>query len=257
MNRFAFAMVLLAATAAPGFAQTNAIRNMALTPHGPDDQIWCENPQSPIEKRISYCESAVRAGHFDILLELAKLQRIAGNYDAALASIARLTGRMPDIPTGYASTGSGDWIPVLEARSEIYAQMGKFDEARADVDEIQHVSIDGAAADNAQCWLRAIAGREMEQALGFCNKALERKPRIADFHDSRALIYLKLGRFQDALDDFNAALDENSNLASSRFGRGVAKSRLGDLEGGKKDIADAEARDFAVAKQMGGYGVTP
>jgi tetratricopeptide (TPR) repeat protein len=230
---------------------------MALTPHGPDDQVWCDNPQSPIEKRISYCRSAVRAGHFDILLDLAELQRIAGNYDAALASIARLTDRMPDIPTGYASTNSSEWIAALEARSEIYAQMGKFDEARADGDEIQHISVDSAAADNIQCWLRAIAGRELEQALDFCNKALERKPHIAHFHDSRGLVYFKLGRFQDALGDYNAALDENGNIATSRFGRGAAKLRLGDQEGGKKDIADAEARDLAAAKEMAGFGVTP
>ncbi len=39
--------------------------------------------------------------------------------------------------------------------------------------------------------------------------------------------------------------------------RGVAKLRLGDAEGGKKDIADAEERDLVIAQQIAGYGIKP
>jgi tetratricopeptide (TPR) repeat protein len=105
--------------------------------------------------------------------------------------------------------------------------------------------------------LRAVAGRELERGLDFCNKAIERKRRIAGFYDSRGLVYFKLGKFQEALNDFTAALDKAPDTDTSRYVRGVAKLRLGDAEGGKKDIADAEERDLVIARQMAGYGVTP
>ena len=175
-------MLAVAATplfAAPAAAQANTVRGMANALHGNDDRSGCDNREYPLERRMGHCEEAVKEGHFEYVLRLAQLQGIAGQYDAALASIKRLTDRLQDIPTTYPSTGSDDWIVALEIRSEIYALMGRLEDAKRDGEELSHIQADSAAGDNAQCWLRAVAGKELEQGLDFCNKAIERKPRIS------------------------------------------------------------------------------
>jgi len=251
------ALAAISFFAAPAAAQMGTSNSTAATLHVADDTAGCQNRQRALEERMRSCQAAIREGHFNILLELASLQSVAGDYGGSLASIAKLTNRMPDIPTTYSTMNARDWLPVLQARGEIYALMGKFAEAGKDGDEIQSIDSDGADAANAQCWLRAVAGQELERGIDFCNKAIERKPRIAVFYDSRGLAYFKLGKFQDALNDFTAALDKDPDMVTSRYGRGVAKLRLGDVEGGKKDVADAEQRDLIIARMMAGYGVRP
>jgi tetratricopeptide (TPR) repeat protein len=248
---------LLAALAAPASAQTPTARSAPVIQPGKDDLVWCKNQQASLEQRTRYCEAAVKDGRPDVLLRLARLQQIAGGYDAALASIARLSERLPDVPTGYAAANSRRWLPILTVRGEVYAQMGKFEEARKDADEYERISTDGAAGDNLQCWVRAVAGRELEQGLEHCDKAVARKPRFATFLDSRGMIYLKLGRFQDAVNDYDKALAQNPDMISSRYGRGIAKLRLGDAAGGKADMDDATRRDVTAAQAMAGYGLTP
>jgi tetratricopeptide (TPR) repeat protein len=259
MKWTAFVLVLaaMAIFAAPAAAQLGTSNSTAATLHVADDTAGCQNRLRALEERMSGCEMTIKEGHFEFVLRLARLQGVAGQYDAALASIARYTDRLADIPTTYASTNSKDWIVALELRSEIYAQMGRFEDARRDGDEIAGISVDGADADNSRCWLRAFAGKELEQALDFCNKAIARKPEIGAYLDSRGLVYFKMGRFQDALNDYNAAIEKNSDANASRYARGVVKLRLGDKDGGQKDIDDAKERDVIVAEEMARRGVAP
>jgi tetratricopeptide (TPR) repeat protein len=251
------ALAAMLIVAAPAAAQRGTSNSTAATLHVADDTAGCDNPLYPIERRTSSCEAAVREGHFAYVLRLARLQSIAGQYDAALASIARFTDRLPDIPTTYPSTNSDDWMPVLELRSEIYARMGRFEDARRDGEERAHIGVDSAQGNNAQCWLRGVAGKELEQGLDFCDKAIARKPEIGAYLDSRGLVYFKMGRFQDALNDYNAALDKNSDATASRYARGVVKLRLGDKDGGQRDIDDVKERDIIVTQEMAGRGVSP
>jgi tetratricopeptide (TPR) repeat protein len=253
-------MLALAATplfAAPAAAQANTVRGMGNALHGNDDRIGCDNREYPLDRRVSRCEEAVKEGHIEYVLRLARLQAIAGQYDAALASIKRFTDRLADIPTAYPSINSADWVPALEIRSEIYALTGRLEDAKRDGDELAHIQTDGAEGDNARCWVYAVAGKELEQGLDLCNKAIERKSNISAYYDSRALIYFKMGRFQDALKDYDKAIDENRDASPSRYGRGVAKLKLGDKDGGQKDIDDATGRDLVVAQEMAGRGVAP
>ena len=55
----------------------------------------------------------------------------------------------------------------------------------------------------------------------------------------------------------DAALKIAPGAVSALFGRGVVRRRMGDAKGGDADIADAVARDAAVAGQMARRGVVP
>ena len=58
-----------------------------------------------------------------------------------------------------------------------------------------------------------------------------------DALDSRGLAYLKKGQWDAAIADYNAALRLNPKLASSLYGRGLAKLKNGDTNGGNADMA--------------------
>jgi hypothetical protein len=52
-----------------------------------------------------------------------------------------------------------------------------------------------------------------------------------------------------------AIADFNPKLASSLYGRGVAKQRKGDGAGAKTDIAAAQALNQNISAEYAGYGV--
>jgi hypothetical protein len=66
---------------------------------------------------------------------------------------------------------------------------------------------------------------------------------------------LKLNRLDEAIADYNSALQLSPRLASSLFGRGVAKLKKGDTDGGNADIAAAKAIQADVADEFAGYGI--
>ena len=47
---------------------------------------------------------------------------------------------------------------------------------------------------------------------------------------------LALGRFREAMDNFDAAIDAGENEAKCRYGRAVCRSQLGDVEGALEDF---------------------
>jgi tetratricopeptide (TPR) repeat protein len=75
--------------------------------------------------------------------------------------------------------------------------------------------------------------------------------------DSRGLLYLRLGQFDKAITDYDAALQRRPNSAASRFGRGIAKLRSGNNKGGDFDVDMAKRSDPAIALRFAAYGLAP
>ena len=107
-----------------------------------------------------------------------------------------------------------------------------------------------------RCYAKAGAGA-LAAALADCNEALRRMPDNWEFLDSRAFTYLKMQQLPQALADYDAALKIAPGAVAALFGRGVVRRRMGDVKGGDADIADAIARDAAVAGQLARRGVVP
>jgi tetratricopeptide (TPR) repeat protein len=97
-----------------------------------------------------------------------------------------------------------------------------------------------AFAYNDRCYARALADRELQLAVADCNEALKLMPNDIHILDSRGLTYLKLGDFDKAIADYSAILKVNSSQATSLYGRGIAKRKKGDNQGGEIDIAAAK-----------------
>ena len=108
---------------------------------------------------------------------------------------------------------------------------------------------------NARCWARVIIGQQLQQALSDCSESLRIRPNDAYTLDSREFAYLNLGRLDAAIADFNAALEINSRLPSSLYGRGLAKLKKGDRAGANADMAAAKAIKADIAQELARDGI--
>lgn len=110
---------------------------------------------------------------------------------------------------------------------------------------------------NARCWTRATAGIELEQALQDCDLALKKAPDSAPIIDSRAFVLLRMGRIKESIAEFGRALKIAPKLAAALYGRGIAKLRDGNREGGEQDLAAARRIVFDIDSQYAEYGIKP
>jgi tetratricopeptide (TPR) repeat protein/predicted aspartyl protease len=112
-----------------------------------------------------------------------------------------------------------------------------------------------AIALNGRCWTRAVAGRELETALADCNAAIRQGPRGPGMFDSRALVELRLGQVDKAMDDYDTALKLQPNLAWAHYGRGLAERRKGLTVQANADIAQAMTLNANLPRLAKRYGL--
>jgi len=106
----------------------------------------------------------------------------------------------------------------------------RFDRAIANFDQWIAAHPDDSrqpVALNGRCWARALAGRDLPLALKDCDASLRRMKSGTAF-DSRGLVELRLGQYDRAIADYDAALKLNPRTAWSLYGRGLAKRHKGD-----------------------------
>jgi tetratricopeptide (TPR) repeat protein len=209
-----------------------------------DRGFWCAENKK-FERAISDYSEAIR---FNPKYPLPFFNR-AGvyarkkDYDLAIADYTEAIRLYPKFTDAFVGRGA------------TYVDKKAYSRALADFDEAIRLEPWDSVAWNDRCQVRAVVGRELQQALADCNKALQLRP--SDFRinylsqgkpdevdaailDSRGLTYLRLGQVNKAISDYNAALKLDSKQARSLYGRGLAKQRSGDSVGGDADIALAK-----------------
>src|SRR5258707_1192219 len=78
---------------------------------------------------------------------------------------------------------------------------------------------------------------------------------VANTFENRGFIYLKSGKFDLAVADYDAGLRlDPPNKADFLYGRGLAKTKKGDASG-DADIAAAKAIKPAIAEDFAKYGL--
>jgi tetratricopeptide (TPR) repeat protein len=146
---------------------------------------------------------------------------------------------------------------ALEDRGSVYQATGHYDAAIGDFSTSIGVDSGDPTAWNGRCWARMLADKQLEAALSDCNRALKLAPGRDDILDSLGWVYLRLGRTQTAVARFDAALAQSPRLASSLFGRGMARLELGDIRNGRADIKLATELEPGIEARFKGYGIVP
>lgn len=91
-----------------------------------------------------------------------------------------------------------------------------------------------------RCNARAFWGQDNEKGLADCDAALK-ADRSLIVYANRGLVLLRLGRLDEAIGQFDAAIKLEPKAPWALYGRGLAKTRKGDKAGGDADIAAALA----------------
>jgi tetratricopeptide (TPR) repeat protein len=175
--------------------------------------------------------------------ELAKVQSAAGEFSGALQTLDQLIRQEP---------GNDKY---LAHRAAILLKNNQSQKAATDIEVVMnHAS---PTSLNELCWQLAADNIALEHALAACEAALklESDPNDAvSILDSRAFVFLRLGRFNDALRDYDTVLLKEPETATSLAGRSIAKRNLGDVHGAAEDLANVTAASPARVDDFMDYG---
>jgi hypothetical protein len=130
--------------------------------------------------------------------------------------------------------------------------------AEARIDDLTKQLIshpDDPSALGSLCFTKATLNKDLDAALRACDQAIKLRPDSTDYPTSRGLVLYQQGRYQDALESFNAALAINPKLAQTLRLRGATKGKLGDASGRDADIAAAKALNDKVEILFKPYNV--
>ncbi len=146
---------------------------------------------------------------------------------------------------------------VLQTRGDAWFAKGDVVRAIADYDaaiKLQPSSRFYAS----RCYVRAMANRDLTLALADCNESLRLDPKNnVGALNARGFVYLRLGRIDEAIADYDEAIKIYPQLPPSLYGRGLAKLKKADRAGSDADIAAAKATWADVAKEYAKYGFEP
>lgn len=111
-----------------------------------------------------------------------------------------------------------------------------------------------AAILNGRCYARALGNKELDLALADCNAAIRGSANSASL-DSRGFVYLRMGQYDKAIDDFESALKRQPRAANPMYGRGLAKAKKGQATEGRADMQAALALDPTLARRAQQFGL--
>jgi tetratricopeptide (TPR) repeat protein len=92
-----------------------------------------------------------------------------------------------------------------------------------------------------RCLTRGLLSQELDKALSDCNSALWKRSGFPDALSARALVYLRMARYDKAVSDWDAVVKAEPRNAWALYARGVTKIRKGKASDGDTDIAAAKA----------------
>jgi tetratricopeptide (TPR) repeat protein len=199
------------------------------------------------EKAIADAEEALRTdpASNDALLTLAFLKSEAGRTAEAIAMVQEKI-----------DAGGDDDGNLLAARAEYEAWGGSTDVALASIDSAIEKYPGRASLLNSRCWLKGTMNVALDTALKDCTKSIELSDNPAQALDSRAMVYFRLGRMQEALEDLDAAL-EHGDTAASLYLRGVIRKRTGAADAAAGDLAAARGLEPGIVDRYRKWGVLP
>ncbi|MCD2324728.1 DUF3857 domain-containing protein [Sphingomonas sp. IC-56] len=176
---------------------------------------------------------------------VATLRFREGDQDGALAMIAERI-----------DAGGDEQAFYVTLQADLLAEAKRPDEAIAAMDGAVKTSPGKADLLNSRCWLKGTLNVALDTALKDCTRAIEIAEQPAAIYDSRALVYYRMGRIDDALGDLNAALEVAPEMTASLYLRGVILKKKGD-KAGDADLAAARLMWPRIDEQYARYGVTP
>lgn len=144
----------------------------------------------------------------------------------------------------------------LAIKAELLADDGRAEEGLAVLDDAVAAHPGNPSLLNSRCWLKGTWKLALDTALKDCTRAIELSDNPAPALDSRAMVYFRLGRTEEALGDLNAALDSEPDMAAALYMRGVIRKAAGQA-GSDGDLAGARMMSPRIDAEYGKWGIKP
>jgi hypothetical protein len=97
----------------------------------------------------------------------------------------------------------------------------------------------------------------LHMALGYCNAALEKEPQDGEALESRGLVYILLGKLDNAIADYDTVLKQRPNSAVAHYGRGIARLRKHDVQKAQADLREARETNPQIETEFAGMERAP
>jgi tetratricopeptide (TPR) repeat protein len=254
-----------------------------VVPAAADDSETCVRGSG--DAAIEACTRLLKSGRFNksnlalIYSNRANQWERKGDFDKAMQDHAEAIRTDPAYAAGYMHRGNfharrGDYDRAIADHSEAiridpayangfynrgltYSRKGDHERAIADFTKGIELNANSSQLWGQRCWSRAVVGKQLQEAVDDCTKAGSLAPKIPQIFAYRGFAYLKLGQFDKALADYDAAfaLTKSPDHADWLYVRGVAKLKKGDAAGGNADITSAKAGKADIAEEYATYGI--
>lgn len=166
------------------------------------------------------------------------------------------TGKLDEGLAMLADQAEGeDRVNTISTQATMLAENGRGDEGIALLDDLIKGKPGNSQLLNSRCWLKGTANLALDTGLKDCSRAIEMAENPQAALDSRALIYFRLERYDEAIADLNAALEKSPGQSASLFLRGVVLKRQG--KSGDADLAAARMISPRIDAEYARYGIKP
>jgi tetratricopeptide (TPR) repeat protein len=143
------------------------------------------------------------------------------------------------------------------ARADVLGEYGDANEALKLLDTAIQEKPGSPSLLNARCWLKGTRSVSIDTAIKDCTSAIELADSSVQAMDSRALVWFRLGRYDDALRDLDAVLAQEPGMAASRYLRAVVLGKLARPTEGARDLALARRIYPSIDTRYARYGLKP
>jgi len=186
-------------------------------------------------------------GNSEVLAAFAVLDAKLGGKEGALAQLQERIDAEGE-----------DQASLLSTKASVLAWGKDADAAIAASDAAVEKRPGNARLLNGRCWIKGTLDVQLDTALKDCTRAIELGERgeAAMALDSRALVYLRMSRLDEALADVNAALEQRPGAAATLYLRGVVLRQKGD-KAADADLAAAHLLSPRVEEDYTHYGIKP
>lgn len=181
----------------------------------------------------------------DTVEQLAMLRADRGEKDAALELIQQRI-----------DAGGKSKAAMIALKADVLARTGDKDAAIVAIDQAVAASPGNPQLLNSRCWIKGTLNVALDTALKDCTRSIELSDSTVAALDSRAMVFYRLNRMDDALADLTAALDVAPDQAASLYMRGVILGKQGKAEG-KADLIAARTMRPRIDEDYKRYGIVP
>lgn len=182
----------------------------------------------------------------ELLLRFGRTEEGHRALDAAIALTDKELAR-----------SSTEWASIILRKSSLLSIKGDHKAAIDAASRGLQRQFDNVGLLTARCLARAYAGIELDKALKDCDLAVDYGFGNLRATQARALVKLRMGKFDAAIADYDLALPYSEHNAHTFYGRALAKQAKGDNPGADRDFAAARRYGFDVHFEFDDMGLKP